>query len=94
MGAARAELAGMSGRVELLRDQLTGGISTALWVMWGAVGFVLLIACAESGESAAGTSDGADQRDRPARGAGRGAMAIGKAPDHGEPAARALPAAP
>jgi len=31
--------------VESLRDQVTGGVGVALWVLLGAAGFVLLIAC-------------------------------------------------
>jgi len=37
---------GSSVRVGNLRDELVSGVSTALWILFGAVGLVLLIACA------------------------------------------------
>ena len=40
---------GWTANVVPLKDQLTGEIRPALWVMFGAVGFVLLIACANVG---------------------------------------------
>jgi len=37
---------GMSARVKSLHEQLTGDVSEVLWVLFAAVGFLLLIACA------------------------------------------------
>ena len=37
---------GLTVRVGNLRDELVSGVSTALWILFGAVGLVLLIACA------------------------------------------------
>jgi putative ABC transport system permease protein len=36
---------GVSARVRSLREQLTGNVSEVLWVLFAAVGFLLLIAC-------------------------------------------------
>ena len=43
---ARAQSEGAPPAVDRLQNDIVGGIGTALWVLQGAVGFVLLIACA------------------------------------------------
>ena len=72
-----------------LQDELVGDVRLTLYLLWGVVGVVLLIACANTATLLLGQSDGAHARGGGSRGARREPPPHHPAIDHRECAAGA-----